>query len=324
MSALGPRMNRALLAGCVALAMGACSTDLGGPDGARVQERPQAGPALTESASELSIVDSDGTQYTLSIPDREIRMSDGRILGLTAEQTTEAAEAFYATMATDPVAQDVQTLSYTPYDPNCPDPTKVCGEERNVIPLGTSTAPPRILIRRPSSSRMDEPINRRHPQSKSRARAYKDRASNSIRVFSFAQYGGTANDACTNVVNNAVTTTSAYFNKRTSIIKEVWPSAVAEVGNALKKTIPYGTAIATQFAAIVAEHRALVVNVNVLAFVWNSYNCSNRTVTAGPIFQAGGGGGGGGYTCESQHWSISFDNGSTWHGIWVTVCYMMD
>jgi len=106
--------------------------------------------------------------------------------------------------------------------------------------------------------------------------------------------------------------------------------AIVETGNALKKLMPYGSSVAVKFEEKIAEHQYIVVNVNVLAFVWNSYNCSNRQVTAGPIFMqdssgggggGGGGSGGGGFFCESEVWQISFDNGNTYHDVTVNVCF---
>ena len=359
MWALGPRMNRTVLAAGVVIGIAACNADLGGPEHARLAPA-QVKRTSVEADSVISIVDHDGTQYTLSIPDREIRMSDGRILELTADQTSEAVEAFYATMASDPVAQDVNTIGTdygsglckdpdacppqqslqasgaTTYSSDCPNPrfsadvippvtrrTKACSRPGLRLPS------PGFLIRRPISS-APAPRKTQRPPSRSRIRAYKQRAYNSPDAFSFAQYGGTSNDACTNVVNNAISTASTYFNRRTSFISEIWDMAIVETGNALKKLMPYGSSVAVKFEEKIAEHQYIVVNVNVLAFVWNSYNCSNRQVTAGPIFMqdssgggggGGGGSGGGGFFCESEVWQISFDNGNTYHDVTVNVCF---
>lgn len=339
MSAHVPRIKRGISIAIAVAAIGACGTDLGGPYHAPLRV-PQARPDFIQP-SEISIVDNDGTQYTLSIPDREVRFSDGRVLRLTDDQTDSVAEAFYATNATDPVAQDVQSLgAYYPYDPNCADPTKVCNEDRNiqisppisfnlVCPSLTGckknqirAAAPAILIRRPSSE-LDEPPRRRHAPS-NRVRAhYEGRRLNSSRGFSFAQYGGTSADACTNVVNDAVSTASDYFNKRSSFIKDIWEVAVAEAANELIKFLPVGSGAEAALGTKLLEHRAAAVNVNVLAFVWNTYGCSQRTVFAGPVYLPGN------YTqstnvvCQNQHWDISFDGGNTWHGIWVRVCEAM-
>ncbi len=347
--------NRLLVIGTVVvLATVACSTDLGGPERPRLQ--PNIKPALSVVASELSVWDEDGTQYTLNVPAREIRMSDGRKLLLDEDQTNLAIEAFYGTIATDPVATDISTLTY---DTGCSTPDSKVGCEAQIRILdpwepvqaeprsgppsrarvGTSpqrpsgTAVPKLMWRRPEDSRRNKLPRRIQPHS--RTRPSQPTAMNSTGSFAFASnsffagnYFAMSADPCTDVASLAVSYANQYFSKRTNYIKEIWPFAVAEAADWATRTIPRGTLIALKFADLVATHEASRIQVNILAFYWNSYNCSNRTVTVGPIYLGGGsggggGGGGGGMFCEYQTWKISFDNGQTWHGVSVHVCYAM-
>ncbi len=300
----------------IGVVISACSTDLGGPDNPKLQAH-DASPRFTESVSQLTIYENDGSSYTLSIPDREVRYSDGRILQLTEEQTVLMAANFHSVIGTDPVATDLQYLEIPP-DPNCPDPGKVCGEDQRQV------APPDIQIRRLGPS--DRPERRRGASGPSRARMYRDRTFQSPPLYSFAQWGGAQVDACTNVVNQAAYRRMEYLNRRTSLLRDIWGKAVVLGANFAIKVLPPGTIGGAFLVTEVYEAAAVHTNVNILAFVWNSYGCSTRAITAGPIWSTGGGGGGGGsggYTCTYEHWSISFDNGATRQGIWVKVCEMM-
>lgn len=315
-------------------------------EGPRLQ--PNTKPAFTEVASELSIYDEDGTLYTLSVPNREIRMSDGRVLVLEDDQINLAIEAFYGTIATDPVAVDVAAIAY---EEGCSTPDSKVGceaqsrlitppnalgaEPRSGLPPGSRTrpslpgqsksAPRKLQWLRPDDSRRSEIPRRVMPRS--RTRPTRPTAMGSLGSVAFANfaYAMSANP-CSDIAADAVSKASAYFNKRTSFVKDIWPLALMEAGNWMRRRIPRGYTVYTKFAEQIANHEASRIEVNILAFYWNSYSCSSRQVTVGPIFIGGGGGGGGGsggLMCEWQTWKISFDNWRTSSSIWVQVCYAM-
>lgn len=131
-------------------------------------------------------------------------------------------------------------------------------------------------------------------------------------------------DPCQDVVNGAVSAATSYQGQRTSFIKQAWPVAVVEAGNQAKRLMPRGYAVYAKFAELVANHEAARIQVNILAFYWNTYSCGTRTLTAGPVFFGGGGGAGGGFWCEYQTWKISFDNWASSSFISVHVCYVQD
>jgi hypothetical protein len=287
----------------LSMALAACATDLGGPDSRTV---PKA-PAFYNTAvpTQLSIVDADdGTQYTLDILAREIRMSDGRVLVLDSLQTLQATAAFSQTIATDPVSAEVAHFTYTPIcskiDP-CPQPDFAV------------TQPPPPMWREGHAER---PI-RRH------ARVSRQERQGDLGLGAFAFASFTSTDPCSDVANVAVTSVTNYANSRTRFIKDPWPLATSIGNSALRKMIPPFSSAAQKFADMVTLHYNTSTQVNVLAFYWNTYSCSSKHVTAGPIYQSSGGGSST-YTCEDQRWEISFDGGKTWSPIWVRVCYFAD
>jgi len=110
-------------------------------EGPRLQ--PNTKPAFTQLASELSIYDEDGTLYTLSVPNREIRMSDGRVLVLEDDQINLAIEAFYGTIATDPVAVDLSDLRYGSEGCSMPDSKVGCEAQSRLLtpPIALGATP---------------------------------------------------------------------------------------------------------------------------------------------------------------------------------------
>jgi hypothetical protein len=306
--------------------------------------QPNTKPAFTAVASQLSVYDEDGTLYTLSVPDREIRMSDGRVLVLEDDQMNLAIEAFYGTIATDPVATDISTLAYE----GCSTPDSKVGceaqsrlltppdapgaEPRGGLPAGSSHRPPlsgqsqspsrKLLWWRPDDSRRSDSPRRIMPYS--RTRPTRPTAMGSLGSVAFANFSyATSTDPCHDIATDAVSRASAYFNKRTSFVRDIWPLAIVEGANWARRRVPRGYAVFAKFAEQIANHEASRIEVNILAFYWNSYGCSSRQVTVGPIFM-GGGSGAGSVTCEWQTWRISFDNWA--HSSWISVrvCYAME
>ncbi len=293
-------ITRFLQSATILIGLAACSADLGGPSPTIATSQLKA-KSVEPVRNNLYIVDDDGTGYTLDVASQEIRMSDGRVLILDAEQTTDAIGAFSRTITTDPISYEVSQLTYIPD----------CGQvvcEYSSSP-GQATG---VLWRRSTSS---DPGNRKGLD-------IGRRPSKPTGGPTTAQ---SSSDRCSEVASIAVSRAQEYANSRTSFIKSVWPFAVEEATNALKKFMPRGTSVAQYWADKIAQHYATSTAVGILAYTWNTYGCSDRRVTVGPVYMnsggSGGGGGGGNYVCEDQRWEISFDGGQTWAPIWVKVCY---
>lgn len=310
---------------------GACSADLG-PD--TLEPLPQR-RNYTASESELSIVGyDDGTRYTLNISAGEIRMSDGRVLVLDEEQTAEATVAFQNTIATDPVARDISTLTYAYDSCSNPDSKVGCEDQLRVLdPFEPLAAQPSQQLQRPSSKRnaprilwrrsknLEWETPRRHGPRSARNKRKVTSAGSAVGDFLFAQYSGTS-ATCNQIAQDVVVAAQEHFDNRIDFIEQVWAVAKAEAENALRKRLPPGAIAATMFRQLVAEHMNRSIRVNIIAVGWNSYGCGSRYVTAGPIYMGGGGGGGGGGgQCGTERWEISFNGGQSWSPIWVTVCY---
>ncbi|MDQ6769972.1 MAG: hypothetical protein M3Z54_08295 [Gemmatimonadota bacterium] len=273
--------------------------------------------------SQLSIVDDDGTQYTLNIAAQEIKMSDGRVLELNADQTALAIEAFYGVETTDPVAYDVASITYGPLPCSADDPTCCPHPDTGCYMAQFRAAVPQVLWRRVGTS-----LHRNLPRRRGRGRRLNPRdtfgAISNIEAFSFASARfSMSDDVCGNIAGDAVSKAQAYFNTRTSFIKDVWPLAVATGAAAIRRSLPMGSAAAAKFGELIANHEATRITVNVMAFFWNSYGCSSRSVSGGTIVLAGGSSSGGSLSCSIETWGISFDDGKSWHNIDVRVCQYM-
>ena len=95
--------------------------------------RRPPGVALRGNVAVLDYHMVDGTVYTLNVPAQEIRMSDGRILGLDSAQTADALAAFYSTPSTDSVASDMATVTVSNV---CPDQSRPrCEPNETCVPL---------------------------------------------------------------------------------------------------------------------------------------------------------------------------------------------
>lgn len=298
MSASRSRIIQVASAVMVVVAISACSSDLGGPDRpqpggpAMIQYPPQNGPP-----PQLFAVDADGTSYTLDIPTREIRMSNGGVLVLDSVQVREAAEAFSRINATDTVASAVSQFTYNGCGPYA------------CAPINGSAEPPSVSWL--------EHVRGRHTASlSSHMRA-------TTPVFSFASaLLSTSGDHCSDVANVAVSAVNAYASARTSFITEIWPVAIISAGSLyLRRLAPAGTSIGAKLEQLLVEHYNTSTQVNILAFYWNSYGCASKNVVAGPVYLNSGSGTGTYYSCEYQTWQISFDNWKTSSFIQVKVCY---
>ncbi len=105
-------------------------------------------------------------------------------------------------------------------------------------------------------------------------------------------------------------------------------AAVAELFNgAIEYRLRPGSASTVAIIDQIVQHRHKRVNMNVLGWLWRTKGCDKKSITVGPIYVGGSGGGGGDFSggfpqrvCREERWYISFNGGTTWQGVWVTVC----
>lgn len=312
MSTFGSRIAQVLPFWIALTGIAACATDVGGPDSEKLKSpepiEPPATASMTQAVSELTVFDAeDGTQYTLNIAAQEIRMSDGRVLRLDAEQTYKAIGTFSSVIATDPVADDLATIA---------DSCEIkCNEPFSVDPSTEDSDSSLDIIWRvvPKNRGPGRP-------KKTMGNAY------STPVFSFASavVSVQQSSTCNNIASGAYQKRQEYADNRTSWIKRIWNVAVGETVGAMTKVIPTGSAAAVELNTMLYEASIVHTQVNIMAVYWNTYSCSTKTVVVNPVYQGGTPSGSGGsianYTCVYESWQISFNNGATWDTIWVRVC----
>ena len=83
-----------------------------------------------------------------------------------------------------------------------------------------------------------------------------------------------------------------------------------------------GSFVASEFAQLAVEPIQRRIEVGWLAGLWNSYDCSEKKVTATDPITIGAGGRTDGMqkVCGLEWWKISFDGGRTWYDVQVEVC----
>lgn len=320
-----------------------CSKDVTGPEAPNVKLPHSI--ALDEVASQISVTDMvDGTVYTLDVPSQEIRMSDGRILGLDSAQTQQAIASFYAIQSSDPVASDMSGIdaSYVcsyerpqwcrtdqttrlapPFEGmHFPKRPKYRARRLATSPSGASAAPSPIMIRRVVTGREWGVV----PPTSRMTYLGPHLTAGTVPQPSFDDWAyADSGDPCTDIATDAYNKAQAYFNKRTSWIREVWPIAVEVANEAMKRILPPGTAAAAAYNTKQIEQIVSMTSVNIMAVFWNSYGCSTRTVTVGPVYLGSSNNNsssGGSWTCGNAPWRLSFDGGQTWHQFYVYTCVL--
>jgi hypothetical protein len=289
--------------------------------------------------------ENDGTVYTLNTDQREIRSSNGEILMLSGEQFDAIQPEFLGTVEAD---QSVPGLESIPPDNGgcVPSPGLEC-------PLVVVRPPDLSLIQWRFASREDMRDGKRSKGKNNnggRDHNLVDITSGRVTamlnppsVFSFAARIATSSSEfaaiapvpftsaaysdpmCTQVANAALPSTIDWRGQRTSLVKDGFFAATAiVVGGVAKKILAGGTLAASKFLSSAVERADIRVRMQILAFYWNSYNCSSQVVTAGPIWMQGSNpssGGGIGRSCAYDYIQISFNDGATWSTIYVMVCY---
>lgn len=278
--------------------------------------------SMTRDGSQMTVIDdNDGMVYTFDVASGEIRLSDGHVLVLDPIQAEQAAAAFLRTIESDWEVADLESIpagSCPDNDPTCVSPysTPESNSDASQVMVNFSGTYASVGPTRPLASF-------RTPANRQRNGGIKPSGGDEVGTMSY-------NDPCTDVANVAMAKVYSYRAKRSSWIKDVVVVAIAEFGSHITRhVLPPGSVAAATFGVRYAEHEAAGIQMGMLAWTWNSYNCDNRTVIAGrfwrPSGSGGGGGGGGGggtgsATCSMEHVQISFNDGWTWHWIYVEVC----
>lgn len=257
---------------------------------------PSGPPSHTQSlnGSVITLVDEDdGSQYTLDVNAQVVRFSDGRSLHFDYDQTTEALAAFHGTLEAD-------SIDGTRFMPSagCEDPTQlICG-----------------------SSTQAMPAFRWRFVNKSKVSKDKEK-----KVSGGAGVGVQSSfDVCSDVATAAINAQGTFKSNRTSVWRNVFSYGVGGLfGDIMGRSYPAATATAALLAEDFINGRKRQTAISVLAYVWNTYECSPGSVRAGPIidFRSGGGSGAGRtLVCTQQTVEFSFNGGQSWEAVIVTVC----
>ncbi len=316
------KASLAVAAACMILVPAGCNTDVDGPRSSNqslassLRTRKPVGDLYSyvePGGSVITVWDEwNGKGYTLDIPNKEIRTSDGEVLLLTDEQTAIAATAFQGTVESDPIVPSLQNLSGP--DP-CSPATGGCIES---VTYGGGE----ILLRRADSdtSNMHRggSSNFRITTPPGSVRIGSNQGNKNGQVVTASSSG----DICTDVLNAALSGVDKYRDNRTRFVSEAIIGGIVEfINDKWVKILPVGSGLAANFALAAADHYYSRVAMGILAWTWNTYNCGNRAYT-GSIVLGGNTvpSGTGAYVCYYTHWEISFNGGATWYPITVRVC----
>jgi hypothetical protein len=255
----------------------------------------------------------NGTTYTIDYTTKEVRFSTGQILDLTADQTDLIYSQFLNVIATDPVQEDLGSLTYddtaTVCHPQCPVQYSLPKSKHGTAKMrGFASASQAGYQRFPSSS----------VQSGDLALDFSDNSITSELITPDAPLG----DPCKDIVTSAALAHLNYGAHRTGFLEELYGIGVAEAANAAREWFPPGTVAAVELSTYLAEAAATSTQVNIMAFFWNSYNCGNRQIVSSTIYHKAPGGLGTGMfnNCFYEPAYISFDYGQTWTSVQVHIC----
>jgi hypothetical protein len=280
------------------LAMGVwgCSDSLPtAPTSAR--ETTQAAKALS-SSGEVSLQDDiDGTIYTLNVHTREIKVSDGRVLVLTEEQTATARALFEGTVESDPAAAEFERLTRLRSPSDC---TFGCVaepfsryQERIGVGKGLGRFGERTILRRKTAP---------------------------MALTNTASYYG---DTCSEAFDAAVDIVLGYRQHRLSFLKDVLPVAIAEAVNGIRFYLPPGSIAAAKLVSLAAINEKARIQLAYVSYVWNSNHCSTRPIQVPYVIMTTGGSSIGTRICTEETLSVSLDGGLSWHTVTVSVCHYL-
>jgi hypothetical protein len=336
----------------VAGSLAACSGELTAPTPALapVSSERASLTSHVQSSTQITIVDEDGTYWTLDLARREIRFGS-EVLFLEPDQVEDAAVAFRGTVDGDQTANTLGSLQLSDIhspDPDPDDPNDPGNEEEcQPNPWGEGGCWETFKVPgRHSRSRVVDRVNPRRAESLGRdpvmlvggggpftptiaapiASAPARRPGLSGLKGPVVNMTSSQFDICADIVNAGHEGVLQYKTNRTRFLKEAIPFAVQEMVNGIMGwKLPPGSGAYTYFANLVADHTQARIRVGFLAAMWNSYGCAYKTVYAGPITVKSLGGSGGptstqDLVCTIESGWVSFDGGVTKYDIYVKVC----
>jgi hypothetical protein len=137
--------------------------------------------------------------------------------------------------------------------------------------------------------------------------------------------------ACTSVANAYLVFDPPWQYRKRSSIGGMITVVLGEVANFFAGTVLQPGSSA--YLAIADEAAALSygsIYKSFLGTLWNQYNCSDQSVTAGPYLLPRGSpfispsNPAAGLTCMYLPWDISFDGGASWHTVQLWTCWRSD
>jgi len=261
---------------------------------------------VNEDGSVMSMEGDDGYTYTLDMNAQHIRRSDGLTLLIDVEQTMQAANAFVSVIQADVVANHFGSSGSG--EPRCGADT-ACVIEPNGI------GGPLLLDATSLDGEISPPFA---------ATPFDPSSGRGFSTMISAEYGlptsFSSGDPCSDILQAVVPQVDAYRNKRSVGLMSVFTSVfgVGAMGQ-LTKSLPAGLAGAgTALYYWVADQVYARTALGVMAWYWNTYDCTNKV----PRWYMGGTGGRGVLVCERDVWSISFDGGNTSKMVEVEVCWI--
>jgi len=309
MSSRRARSNQFLPLCILVIGLAACKTDLGPPETTALKA-PNVRPVVVSAPSQLTIYSRDnGRSYTLDVSARKVRFSTGQVLDLTDSQTNDMYAAFKNIIATDPVADSLGTLLYGDLGchPKCITPYSLPKGGTQTL-SGSSAERNGIQTSLMSSSQATGTLTMN----------FSETGTTSSLIIPDAALG----DPCKDIVTSAALAKLNYTSRRTRILDEAVAVGLVEGGNAVAEFVfPPFTLAAAELGTLMLENQTTSVQVNIMAFYWNSYSCGTRQIISAPIYHSAPSGLGNGiWVCHNMSAWISFDSGKNWTSVQVNIC----
>lgn len=289
------------------------------------------------SGSQVVVYSASGHPLVLDVPSQELRMDDGRVYLMDAEQTAKILSDFESTVSFDQLATEVETL---PDPPPCGDGSGCWEPTNRVAPVGPLVRP--VPTDKPQRTSGRRPA-RFHPEPEDAANLPTGSFSSSRRAAPTGLRVGAIsrgrrfdyiveNPDCRSMKSDIITAMAAYRNERETVNQRWLDNGLSGFVYEAGRWVMHMTS--SEVNAFVANIEADMVNkqesetrLDVMRVIYTSNGCGTIT-WAGQSSGGGGGGGGGGgsgmggygMTCNVETWQVSFDGGNTWRNIDVDVC----
>lgn len=249
---------------------------------------------LTRNATVATLWDEYGTSYTLDLSQQEIRLSDGRWIALSLEETASAANLFQDIADVDAMANSWVSApppaGCQPPDGGCVEPT-LAGESGDVMGIVTFQV-----------TGIDSQTRQGGPGSSKAARGTRTlaiptrtpRPDDGVTLM-------TDGFTCQDIYQAAMSRVQPYHQSRIGALS--WLSISAKVGGAV------GVFVTGQ--ALTANALMWKLEYGVMGTLYASQGCGNLNATGSGGFFSGTSGGSTVYVCHTYYWAITFSNGTT-------------